>query len=115
MSRGANYYSNFEFLSMYDSYFLFPIFVFISNFIFIKSTGHPWLINYSDRKLLYVSFLISTFSIFWPKCYCISWIAYALTHASIYKISNYINNRRYLSYEEYAVKTYKIDNIYKNH
>ena len=114
MSRGVNIYPSFENLSTVDPYFILPILVFISNFIFLKITRHPWLINYSDRKLLYLSFLLSTFSIFWPKCYCISWISYTLTHACIYKISNYIYSRKYISYEEYVAKTYKFKNIYKN-
>ena len=104
MSRGAIHYEGFSNLAIHDP--LFPIIVFIANIIFIKSTNHPWLINYNNRKIIYLSFALATFSIFWPKCYCISWFAYSLTHALIYKTSELLKGRS-IPYEDYVDKKYK--------
>ncbi len=69
-------YANFEndFLGFnlitHDSLFLFPIAVFGCNYLLLKTSCHPWLINYSmkdNKKLVYVSLAVSLFSIIWPK------------------------------------------------
>jgi hypothetical protein len=114
MSRGVAYYEGFVYLSVHDPFF--PILVFLANILFIKSTNHPWLINYNTRKVIYLSFALSAFSIFWPKCYCIGWISYCITHALIYKISEKFK-RGPIAYEDYAKKKYKteIKNIYNQH
>lgn len=88
-------------LATYDPYFIFPIIVFFNNFLLLNVSNHPWLVNYSYSKLLYLSFFLSIGTIFVPKCYCISWIAYTLTHVLILKLSNYAKERRRLK-EDYT-------------
>ncbi len=98
-------------LALYDGNFILPIVIFANNYILLKVVNHPWLINYSkgSAKLIYISFLSSLFWIIVPKCYCISWIAYSLTHVTIRLISDYMYKRKkYLnSYEYYVEKNYK--------
>jgi hypothetical protein len=104
MSRGATNYEGFAYLAVNDP--IFPILLFLANILFIKSTNHPWLVNYSNRKIIYISFALSTFSIFWPKCYCISWIGYSVTHALIYKGYD-IFKPKPIPFNEYVEKKYK--------
>jgi hypothetical protein len=121
MSRGTEYYPNFTNdnlglftldLSIHDHYFIFPIIVFINNYFFLKYTNHPYLYNYihlKPQKLIYLSFTLSLFSVFWFKCYSISWISYCITHMFIRIISDYINKRRVMkrSYSYHVDKNYK--------
>jgi len=98
-------------LATHDSTFIFPVLIFINNYFFLKISNHPWLINYNNDKikLAYLSFVISLFSIFWPKCYCISWISYCMTHILIKKIMEFINlrNKKLSSYQFHVEKNYK--------
>jgi len=108
-------------LATYDSYFIFPIIVFLNNFLLIKVVNHPYLINFNlnDKKLLSLAFLTSLFSVFWPKCYSICWVSYCITHIIITKFTNYIserqNNKR--DYSKYVERKYKneIDELYKKY
>lgn len=109
-------------LATHDSFFIFPIFIFINNFFLLKIIKHPWLINYSTEgnkvKLIYLAFGTSIFSIFWPKCYCISWLSYSLTHIIIRMISDQIYKRSKFkkTYEYHVEKNYKykMEELYNN-
>lgn len=98
-------------LAVHDSTFIFPLIIFVNNYFFLKITNHPWLINYNNNKikLVYLSFAISLFSIIWPKCYCVSWVSYCLTHIIIKKIMEfiYLRNKRLASYQYHVEKNYK--------
>jgi len=61
-------------LITYDSLFMFPVFIFFTNYLFLKTSSHPWIISYrynmnKKRRLIYLSFFVSLFSITWPKVY----------------------------------------------
>ena len=59
-------------LTVNDPYFIFPVVIFVCNYFFLKTSTHPWLINYNvkkNSKLVYLSFFVSIFSIFWPKVF----------------------------------------------
>jgi hypothetical protein len=115
ISSDPSLYSGFnlEFsdLSIHDMTFFLPLVVFLANFYTIKSTNHPWLINFNTKKLIYLSFCISLFSVFWPKCYCVSWIAYCATHILVNKIYKYLFQKHIArsSYNIHVRTTYKKD------
>jgi hypothetical protein len=99
-------------LCIHDSYFILPIIVAISNYLALRSMSHPWLINYnlhSPRKLILLSFTFSLFSVFWPKCYCISWISYCLMNFAINNIANFYSRKTKakLNYKNYVENNYK--------
>ena len=54
--------------------------VFLSNYLFLKYSKHPWLINLNNNKIVNISFVFSLLSLFFSKYACISWVAYNLTH-----------------------------------
>lgn len=56
------------------------ILVFLSNYLFLKYSKHPWLINLNNSKIVNISFAFSLLSLFFSKYVCISWIAYNMTH-----------------------------------
>jgi membrane protein insertase Oxa1/YidC/SpoIIIJ len=99
-------------LATHDSLYILPVLIFINNYFFIKVTDHPWLINWSrtgKMKIIYLSLFMSLFSVFWPKCYCISWLSYSITHIIIKLIANYLNKRNKLrsSYKYYLQTEHK--------
>jgi hypothetical protein len=108
-------------LANYDPFFVFPVMVFINNFLLLKVTNHPWLINYNsnNKKLISISFVISLISVFWPQCYAVGWISYCITHILITKITNHLcawkNDKR--DYSRYVERTYKnkIEELYKKY
>jgi hypothetical protein len=104
-------------LATYDSLFVFPVLIFIGNYLFIKITDHPWLMKLSrtgHMKIVYLSIIMSLFSVFWPKCYCISWLSYSFTHIIIKMVANYVNKRNKItsSYKYYLLTEHKKKLLY---
>ncbi len=57
-------------LSIYDSSFILPFIIIGCNYIFLRYSCHPFLINYQMKKpikIFYLSFFISLISIILPK------------------------------------------------
>lgn len=131
MSKAGNIYPGFTKdiyginLALNDTTFLIPIIVFVNNYLLLRISNHPWLINYNMNatnnysKLIYLSFIMSLFSVFWPKCYAISWISYCITHMVIRKIGDYISQIKYQNknYSCYVEKNYKkkIEELYNKY
>lgn len=117
MSIHPHFYENFTNdlnlinLASHDIYFILPVLVIINNFLLIRKIDHPWLINYRDNKMkiLYISFILGIFSIFVPKCYCISYLSYCLTHMIIKTIQDYMTKRKEssMTYETHVKRHYK--------
>jgi hypothetical protein len=112
MSKNPDLYEGFEYLSHHDTTFILPIVICFCTFFFLKVSNHPWLINYTTQKqfkLFLLSFTFSLVTVFWPKCYFISWISYILTHSIIVIIRNLLKKykERNLSYDRHVEKVYK--------
>ena len=79
--------------------------IFICNFLNLKTLKHPYLINFTDKQYLLVSFVLSLSCIFWSKMMCISWIAYSTTNIVINTMRNrklirLIKSKKYSNYLE---------------
>lgn len=57
--------------------------VFVSNYYVLKASNHPYLINVSKTKYVYVSFFFSLSALFFSKYSCLAWVAYNVTHCLI--------------------------------
>ncbi len=80
--------------------------VFLSNYLFLKYSRHPYLMNITEVKYCYMAFAFSLLSLFFTKYACVSWIAYNLTHVVISSINYYIVNSR--------IRQKSITNFYKS-
>lgn len=110
-------------LASHDPYFILPLLIMVNNYLLLNIIKHPWLINYHNDpkkhiRLLYISFFSSLFTVFWPKAYIVSWIAYSMTHIVINILSNYFYEYKKLklSYSYHVDKNYKdkMENLIKN-
>lgn len=61
--------------------------LFLSNFVSLKYSRHPFLINISNVQYAYLSFFVSLIGLFFSKLVCISWISYCFTHFAVSMIN----------------------------